>query len=68
MRAYVVVLETPSLTSVMNDGTSSCEGLPSGKEITIAVRSKLKLDDVKVGGKKKTEWKRQVSKVELEAR
>lgn len=65
MRAYVVVLEHPFADVSDKDGNITIEGLPSGKELTFAVRFEGgKLDEVKVDGKK-TKWRRQRFEKEL---
>nr|WP_322975251.1 methylamine utilization protein [Aporhodopirellula aestuarii] len=67
MRAYVVVLEHPFADVSDEDGNIVIEGLPSGKEITFAVRFEGgKLDEVKVGGKP-TDWKRQRFEIDLKS-
>lgn len=67
MKAYVVVLEHPFADVSDGDGNIEIKGLPSGKEITFAVRYEGgKLDEVTVGGKE-TDWKRQRFEVDLKA-
>lgn len=67
MKAYIVVLEHPFAAVSDEDGNLEIKGLPSGKEITFAVRYEGgKLDEVKVNGKQ-TEWKRQRFDVDLKA-